>query len=119
MEHRLLVKEEPWSHPQHFDAGIDQIVLIDSLDEVGKKGRRTRIVRFRPGAQTIVPFVHDYHEEVYLLEGDQMLVCEGDSPITGESNTSVAGTYFRRPAGTYHGPFRSENGCLLLEIHYY
>ena len=28
-------------------------------------------------------------------------------------------TYACRPPGTPHGPFRSEKGCLLLELHYY
>jgi len=23
------------------------------------------------------------------------------------------------PPGAYHGPFKSEQGCMLLEIHYY
>ncbi len=28
-------------------------------------------------------------------------------------------TYACRPPGTPHGPFKSETGCLLLEMHYY
>jgi hypothetical protein len=24
-----------------------------------------------------------------------------------------------RPPGVYHGPFKSEKGCVLFEIHYY
>ena len=28
-------------------------------------------------------------------------------------------TYACRPPGAYHGPFKSEKGCVLLEIHYY
>ena len=28
-------------------------------------------------------------------------------------------TYACRPPGAYHGPFKSEGGCLLLEMHYY
>jgi hypothetical protein len=24
-----------------------------------------------------------------------------------------------RPPGVYHGPFKSEGGCLLLETHFY
>ena len=30
-----------------------------------------------------------------------------------------AGTYACRPPGAHHGPFKSENGCVLFEIHYY
>ena len=28
-------------------------------------------------------------------------------------------TYACRPPGVYHGPFKSENGCTLFELHYY
>ena len=28
-------------------------------------------------------------------------------------------TYACRPPGAAHGPFKSEHGCVLLEIHYY
>ena len=31
----------------------------------------------------------------------------------------IAYTYACRPPGVSHGPFKSENGCLLFEIHYY
>ena len=30
-----------------------------------------------------------------------------------------APTYACRPPGVYHGPFKSDHGCLLYEIHYY
>ena len=30
-----------------------------------------------------------------------------------------APTYACRPPGVHHGPFKSERGCLLYEIHYY
>ena len=28
-------------------------------------------------------------------------------------------TYAVRPPGAYHGPFKSEGGCILLETHFY
>ena len=28
-------------------------------------------------------------------------------------------SYACRPPGVYHGPFKSVEGCLLLEIHYF
>ena len=37
--------------------------------------------------------------------------------IGGES--FPPGTYACRPPGAVHGPFKSNRGCLLLEIHYY
>src|SRR6266446_9993081 len=30
-----------------------------------------------------------------------------------------APTYACRPPGVYHGPFKSDRGCLLYEFHYY
>ena len=30
-----------------------------------------------------------------------------------------APTYACRPPGVHHGPFKSDRGCLLYEIHYY
>ena len=30
-----------------------------------------------------------------------------------------APTYACRPPGVYHGPFKSNQGCLLYEFHYY
>lgn len=117
MEQQTKITPELWVHPAAFDEGIDQIILANTLDENKKCGMRTRIVRFAPGARTRVPFVHDYHEEVYLLEGDQVLLGM-DGQIAPDAVTR-AGTFFKRPAGTYHGPFASDGGCLLLEIHYY
>ncbi|MGS0895733.1 cupin [Burkholderia stagnalis] len=105
-----------WEHPPHFDDGIDQVVLVDTLDERAKRGVRTRVVRFRPGAATRVPFLHDYHEEVHLIGGDQSLI---DAATQARRATYEQGSYFVRPAGTPHGPFRSDAGCLLLEVHYY
>ena len=40
------------------------------MDEDGKSGNRTRLLRFGPGVFTTVPFCHDYWEEVYLVSGD-------------------------------------------------
>ena len=73
-------------------------------------------MRFQPGIYTTEPFVHDYWEEVYLVEGD-LTVGNDTAGQGGESFPS--GTYACRPPGAVHGPFKSNRGCLLLEIHYY
>jgi hypothetical protein len=70
-------------------------------------------LRFRPGARTTKPFVHDYWEEVYIISGD---LTAGDG---GKEETFTANAYACRPPGIPHGPFRSQTGCLLLETHYY
>jgi hypothetical protein len=49
--------------PPGYPAGIRQKILAGSLDEAGKRGSRTRLLRFDPGVYTTAPFVHDYREE--------------------------------------------------------
>lgn len=48
---------------------------------------------------------HDVIEEIYCIAGDITL---------GNSGTMTAGSYLWRPPYVTHGPFHSENGCLIL-----
>ena len=111
--HRIDL-EAGWEVPAGYPDGIEQKVLSGGLDEQGKKGARTRLLRFRPGARTSEQFVHDYWEEVFLVSGDLTVGSSG-----GERETFTAHTYACRPPGVFHGPFESTGGCLLLESHYY
>jgi hypothetical protein len=108
--------ESGWEVPAGYPAGIEQQILAGSLDEVGRTGFRTRHLRFKPGVYTTVPFVHEYWEEVYVVSGD--LIVGNDANGNGGQKFGP-NTYACRPPGTYHGPFKSETGCLLLELHYY
>jgi hypothetical protein len=115
-EFHALDMTSGWETPPGYPKGIAQKVLSGELDEAGKRGTRTRLLRFAPGAFTTAPFVHAYWEEVYLLSGD--LVVGNDA--RGEGGARFApNTYACRPPGAYHGPFKSNTGCLLLEIHYF
>jgi hypothetical protein len=105
-----------WETPPGYPAGIQQKILSGALDEQARRGTRTRLLRFAPGVFTVEPFVHDYWEEVYLVEGD--LTVGNDSEGNG-GEAFPPHTYACRPPGAPHGPFKSEGGCLLLEIHYY
>jgi len=105
-----------WETPPGYPAGIEQKILAGTLDEARKTGGRTRLLRFQPGVYTTAPFVHDYWEEVFLVEGD--LTVGNDETGRGGENFR-AGTYACRPPGAAHGPFKSNGGCLLLESHYY
>jgi len=105
-----------WETPPGYPKGIQQQILAGSLDEAGKRGSRTRHLKFEPGVYTTAPFVHEYWEEVYLVSGD--LIVGNDANGQGGERFEP-GTYACRPPGTPHGPFRSEKGCLLLEIHYF
>jgi len=105
-----------WETPPGYPKGIEQKILSGSLDEKGRRGSRTRLLRFQPGVFTTAPFVHEYWEEVYLLNGD--LTVGNDAQ--GKGGTPFPpDTYACRPPGAFHGPFRSDTGCTLLEIHYY
>ena len=118
-EHKEFYKVDlstGWEVPAAYPPGIKQQILAGVLDEKNKKGFRTRHLKFEPGVYTTEPFVHDYWEEVYLVSGD--LIVGNDK--NGDGGTSFGpNTYACRPPGTFHGPFKSLNGCLLLELHYY
>jgi hypothetical protein len=105
-----------WVTPPGYPAGIRQKILASDLDEARKSGSRTRLLRFEPGVYTTAPFVHDHWEEVYLLAGD--LIVGNDAAGNG-GEAFEAPTYACRPPGVHHGPFKSNRGCTLFEIHYY
>ena len=105
-----------WQNVAGYPDGIQEKILAGTLDEKNHGGSRTRLLRFEPGVYTTKPFVHEYWEEVYLLEGD--LTVGNDAQ--GKGGESFAkGTYACRPRGAAHGPFKSNGGCTLLEIHYF
>ena len=66
-----------WATPPGYPAGIQQKILASDLDESGKTGSRSRLLRFEPGVYTTAPFVHDHWEEAYLISGD--LIVGNDS----------------------------------------
>lgn len=116
LEFFTLDMDAGWQTPPGYPAGIQQKILASDLDEVKKTGSRTRLLRFAPGEYTTKPFVHDHWEEVYLLSGD--LTVGNDEKGNG-GETFHSPTYACRPPGAYHGPFKSTNGCLLYEQHFY
>jgi hypothetical protein len=116
IEFTRLDMNEGWHSPPGYPAGIKQKILASDLDEKNKMGSRSRLLRFDPGAFTTEPFVHDHWEEVFLMTGD--LIVGNDNQGEG-GECFHANTYACRPPGIYHGPFKSNNGCMLLEIHYY
>jgi hypothetical protein len=115
-EFHSLDMNEGWETPPGYPAGIKQKILAGALDEDNKRGSRTRLLRFDPGVFTTAPFVHEYWEEVYLVDGD--LTVGNDAQGNGGESFSP-NTYACRPPGAPHGPFKSNGGCLLMEIHYY
>ena len=116
LEFHTLNMSEGWETPPGYPSGIQQKILASDINETAKMGSRSRLLRFQPGVFTTKPFVHDHWEEVYLISGD-LTVGNDENGKGGERFPS--NTYACRPPGAHHGPFKSEGGCMLFEIHYY
>jgi hypothetical protein len=105
-----------WETPPGYPGGIKQKILSGRLDTANRVGGHTRLLIFEPGTFTTEPFEHDYWEEVFVISGDMWV----GSDKQGRGGVKfIANTYCCRPPAVPHGPFRSENGCMLLEQHYY
>ena len=116
LEFAPLDMDEGWEEPPGYPLGMQQKVLTSDLDEENKTGSRSRLLRLLPGVYSTAPFIHDHWEEVYLVEGD--LIVGND--INGNGGEKFhAPTYACRPPGVYHGPFKSDGGCVMFELHYY
>ena len=77
-----------------------------------KGGIATRMLRFNPGTDTSANgvVVHDFWEEVYILEGAIY-----DIPLR---KNFTAGMYACRPPGMKHGPWKTQEGCTTFEVRY-
>ncbi|MHA1538798.1 MAG: cupin [Alphaproteobacteria bacterium] len=116
LEFHKLDMGSGWETPEGYPSGIKQKILASDIDEGNKRGSRSRLLKFDAGTYTTEPFVHDHWEEVFLLEGD--LIVGNDANGDGGEKFK-AKTYACRPPGVHHGPFKSDTGCVLFEIHYY
>jgi hypothetical protein len=98
----------PWEPVPGDAEGLSQRILAAT----GKEGQVTRLLRFEPGADSSPNGVqvHDFWEEIYILEGDLTDVTLGER--------FGAGMYACRPPGMRHGPWRSDGGALLFEVRY-
>jgi hypothetical protein len=115
-EFHAVALDEGWVTLPGYPPGIQQKLLAGDLDDRRRRGSRTRLLRFAAGVFTTEPFVHEYWEEVFLVSGDLVVGSNADG-TGGQSFNSP--TYACRPPGAAHGPFRSDGGCLLLEMHYF
>ena len=101
-----------WTPMKDFP-GVEVKYLANDLNEETGTGARTRYVRVAPGTKTPVTQVHAYWEDVFVLEGDLYPLAKGCDAAPDAPHYSL------RPPGTAHGPFGSQNGCLLLEVQYF
>jgi hypothetical protein len=97
---------EAWSPSPGLEGIAEEITL--SIDE--GTGEYTRLTRFLPGADTsrLGGKSHPYPEEVFIVSGRLW-----DDAF---EQWLEAGHYASRPPGEVHGPFRSEAGCVVLEV---
>ena len=87
-------------------AGVKQKILSRN-----EEGDVTRLLQFDTGVETSETIVHDFWEEVWILEGSLH-----DLSL---DQTFCAGMYACRPPGMPHGPWRSDDGCRTFEMRYY
>ena len=90
--------------------GLESIAeeLTLSIDE--NSGEYTRLTRFLPGADTkeFGGKSHGYPEEIFIVSG-RLYDAAFDQWLE-------SGHYASRPPGELHGPFKTEEGCIVLEI---
>jgi hypothetical protein len=97
---------ERWTPVEGLEGMAEELTL--SID--AESGEYTRLTRFLPGADTarFGGKVHAYPEEVFIVSGrlyDQAF-----------DRWLEAGDYASRPPGERHGPFRTDTGCVVLEL---
>jgi quercetin dioxygenase-like cupin family protein len=91
-------------------AGMHDVAEEITLAVDEESGDYTRLTRFEPGADTssIGPKSHDYPEEIMIIQG--RLYDEAfDTWLE-------VGDYASRPPGEVHGPFKTDAGCVVLEM---
>lgn len=107
--------EEGWERPAGYPAGVEAKVLSGGLDETGRTGRCTILQRYAPGTEDPRVLVHDFVEEVWILDGELLWLDEDG----GVAQRLPKNSYVCRPPRVPHGPFRSDTGSLVLAIFYY
>ncbi|MFC1749542.1 cupin domain-containing protein [Pseudomonadota bacterium] len=99
---------DKWETIDGTDGLLDQVTL--AMDEAS--GDYTRLTRFKAGADTSAfgAKSHDYPEEIMIIKG-RLYDAAFDKWLE-------AGDYASRPPGELHGPFKTDEECIVLEISY-
>jgi hypothetical protein len=95
-----------WTPVAELEGMVEEVTL-----SIGPMtGEYTRLTRFQPGADTsrFGAKSHNYPEEVFIVSGR---LYDGAFDRWLE-----AGHYASRPAGELHGPFKTDVGCVVLEL---
>ena len=98
--------EKEWQPIEGLENIAEELTL--SIDDT--TGEYTRLTRFHAGADT-TPFggkSHEYPEEIFIVSG-RLYDLAFDMWLE-------TGHYASRPPGEIHGPFKTEEGCVVLEV---
>jgi hypothetical protein len=95
-----------WQAIPGLEGVAEELTL--SIDD--RSGEYTRLTRFHPGADTtrFGGKCHNYPEEIFIVSG-RLYDCAFEMWLE-------AGHYASRPPGEIHGPFKTEAGCVVLEV---
>lgn len=90
--------------------GLENIAEELTLSIDNSTGEYTRLTRFHAGADTtpLGSKSHEYPEEIFIVSGriyDQAF-----------DMWLETGHYASRPPGEIHGPFKTKDGCVVLEV---
>ncbi|MBW4578697.1 MAG: cupin domain-containing protein [Tildeniella nuda ZEHNDER 1965/U140] len=90
--------------------GLEAIAEELTLSKDDSTGAYTRLTRFYPGADTthLGSKWHSYPEEIFVVSGRLY-----DQAFDLWLET---GHYASRPPGELHGPFKTDSGCVVLEV---
>lgn len=101
-----LQAQDRWTPIKGLEGMAEELTL--SLDR--ETGEYTRLTRFFPGTDTTAfsGKTHPYPEEVFIVSGH---LYDAAFDLWLE-----AGHYASRPPGERHGPFKTDTGCVVLEI---
>lgn len=90
--------------------GLEGMAEETTLSIDTQTGEYTRLTRFLPGADTTAfgGKTHPYPEEIFIVSGR---LHDAAFDLWLE-----AGHYASRPPGEWHGPFKTDVGCLVLEV---
>ena len=95
-----------WTPITGLEGMAEELTL--SIDE--KNGEYTRLTRFLRGADTkeFGAKSHEYPEEIFIVSG-RLYDAAFDQWLE-------SGDYASRPPRELHGPFKTDEGCIVLEI---
>lgn len=102
----LANNQDKWQTIEGLEGMAEELTL--SMDAVS--GEYTRLTRFFAAADTasLGGKSHTYPEEIFIVSGRLY-----DAAFEMWLET---GHYASRPAGEVHGPFKTDDGCVVLEI---